>query len=165
MNTKQRIMIQRAKLTIRLVLKSLVSRKNYRGLKVVHDDAGMKLMGSPIAMFIGFKWTQFVVVDDSFYSMDESTQEFILAHEYGHSIDKDLGLGGLEERNIKRFEASINGEVVREEAFADDEGVNAVGIELAISALEEIKEALPFFGRSEVNCRIVRLQDKLEGGK
>lgn len=165
MNKEQKMLMASAKLTIKLVLKSIVSRKNYRGLKIVHDDASMQLMGGLVGMFLRVSIFDLIVVDDNFYELDEKTQEFILAHEYGHSVDKELGVGTLQEKNELRIDACLNGEVIREEAFADDEGVKAVGFEAAIDALEELRLLLPYFGREEVECRITRIVSNLEGGK
>lgn len=146
-------------LTVKLIVKALLSNESYNNIPVVHDNKSMETMGGIIAVLINIYGFKLILTDDSFVSMSESSQEFVYAHEYGHTTDINLGNESLEERAIKRLESVRKGYVVREEAFADDYAVERCGLAESISALEEVRELLPVFGRGEIDNRINRLKE------
>lgn len=146
-------------LTIKLIVKAVLSNESYEGMPVVHDSKSMEIMGGVIAVMINVYGFKLILVDDSFVSMSVTSQEFIFAHEYGHTTDSQLSDENLEERVAKRLESVRKGYVVREEAFADDYAVERCGLAESISALEEVRELLPVFGRGEIDNRINRLKE------
>lgn len=156
------MLMSKYKLVAQLKFKSLTSNRRYKGKGVVLDNKLMAESGLVIAVAIKLPLLKVIIVDDNFYNFSKSTQEFILAHEYGHLVDDEVVEEPIWIKNQHRLDATENGLVVREEAFADDYGVATVGLVQSIAALKDIRDALPiFFSRDEVTLRIERLMDKL----
>jgi hypothetical protein len=97
-----------------------------------------------------------LIMDAEFEELSETTQKFIVGHELGH---------------YKYHQSKVtNPEYVRDindEFEADEYAANIVGLEIAITALEEIKDKLDevscgtnTIGMNEIDTRIESLMNK-----
>lgn len=102
----------------------------------------------------------YLVIDKHFYQLSPETQDFILYHEMGHIINKDLE---KEEKctllkSLGRLLLSIFfTKIKQEEIQADLHAVSVVGIDKSINALKELNGYVK--GNKELKLRIKYLED------
>lgn len=116
--------------------------------------SGVAIAGMTVVDFTDIGHVPCIIYDDRFNMMSESTRKFIIYHELGHfHLQKDILLQGVVGRNLDL------------ECEADRFAANVVGNDIAIKALEEIKEMVDItsfgkekFGMDEIDKRIKYLK-------
>jgi Zn-dependent protease with chaperone function len=118
-----------------------------QGFQVIHDNTLMLAMNIHVAgaaMMTNGK--RIILVDDSFLTLSEQTQLFILHHEMGHHAHQH------KEKRMVRVIQGLLGLVSRNEQQADAYAVFMVGKQAALSALGEIQQLMPT--NMEIRSRI-----------
>ena len=128
-------------------------------IDVVRDDMLLMAMNFSAGAALNIGNGYMILLEESFDTMPDSVQDFILRHEEAHILNGDLEKAGIRNifRNLKR--SLINtplGIVSKKERLADYHAYKINGKLETISALKYIKAELESYGEDnkEVDARI-----------
>jgi len=122
-----------------------------QGFQVIHDNTLMLAMTAQVAAAAMMtNGTRIIIVDDSFLTLSEKTQLFILHHEMGHHAHQH------KEKRMVRVIQGLLGMVSKNEQQADAYAVFMVGKQAAMDALGELQQIMPHNMELRTRINIIR---------
>lgn len=113
-------------------------------------------------LYIPYSISQFIIIGDRLIEIFNTNElKFTIAHEYGHCVL----LHNLKEESDNLFATMKNAKIeqqnrsIKEEIEADSKAVSMIGLDNSIDALLGIKRKLNKYSDSDINTRIIYLQN------